>query len=209
MKLILASKEKFLLEKGYDLLGLSRKDLKIGIISTALKGAEDEEYRKYMKEYVDLMKSSGIDFKEFDLDGKTENEIRNFFTDRNVVQVNGGNPFLLLKKARESGFDIVLKDLINKGCVYIGCSAGSHLVTPSIELGSWKVGRNRFGVTDFTALGYVPFLIKSHYADNKKEEIKQKAKALKYPLKVLKDDQCFIIEDDKISFGGNGEEIIL
>ena len=106
MKLILASKEKFLLERGYDLLGMLRKDLKIGLITTAVK-VSDEQYIKYMKEYIELMKSSGIDFKEFDIDGKKEKDIREFFIDRNVVQVSGGSPFFLLKKVRESRFDVV------------------------------------------------------------------------------------------------------
>lgn len=208
MKLILASKEKFLLDRGYDLLGIPRKDLKIGMITTAVK-VSDEQYIKYMKEYIELMKSSGIDFKEFDIDGKNEEEIREFFIDRNVVQVSGGSPFFLLKKVRESGFDVVLKDLIKAGYPYIGCSSGSHLMTPTIEVGGWKVGRNRFGVLDFTTLGYVPFLIKSHFTDDIKEEMIQKTKTLKYPLRVLKDDQCFYIENGVVQFYGNSEEVIL
>ena len=133
MKLILASKEKFLLERGYDLLGIPKKDLKIGMITTAVK-MSDEQFIQYMKEYIELMKSSGIDFMEFDIDGKTEKEIREFFVDRNVVQVSGGSPFFMLKKVRESGFDVVLRDLIKKGYPYIGCSSGSSLMTPTIEI---------------------------------------------------------------------------
>jgi dipeptidase E len=208
MKLILASKEKFLLEKGYDLLGISKKDLKIGMIITSVK-MSDEQYIKYMEEYINLMKLEGIDFKEFDIDGKTETEIREFFKDRNVIQVTGGSPFFFLKKVRESGFDVVLKDLLKEGYSYIGCSSGSSLMTPSMEISTWKIGRNRLGVTDFTTLKYVPFLIKSHYTDNQKEEIIEKMKTLKYPLKVLKDDQCFLVEDGIITFYGNSEEVIL
>lgn len=209
MKLILASKEKYLLEKGYSILGVPKEQLKIGMIVTALKGVQDKEYLKYMDEYMEMMKSSGIDFKEFDIDGKTEKEIRDFFVDRNTIQVNGGNPFFLLKKVRESDFGIVLKDLINNGYLYIGCSSGSQLMTPSIEVGTWKIGRNRFDVEDLTALGYVPFLVKSHYTDDRKEEVLEKIKTLKCPLKILRDDQCFFVEDDKIKFMGNGEEVIL
>ncbi len=208
MKLILASKEKFLLERGYDLLGMLRKDLKIGLITTAVK-VSDEQYIKYMKEYIELMKSSGIDFKEFDIDGKKEKDIREFFIDRNVVQVSGGSPFFLLKKVRESRFDVVLKDLIKEGYPYVGCSSGSHLMTPSMEVGGWKVGRNKFGVEDLTTLGYVPFLIKSHYTDDKKEEVVEKMKTLKYPLRVLKDNQCFLVEDGKVTFFGDEKETIL
>lgn len=80
---------------------------------------------------------------------------------------------------------------------------------PTVETGAWKLGRNRFGVEDFTALNYVPFLIKCHFTDNKKDEIIEKAKTLEFPLKVLKDDQCFYIEDGKMTFVGNSEEVVL
>ena len=208
MKLILASKEKFLLERGYDLLGIPRKDLKIGMINTALK-VSDENFKIYMKEYMELMKSSGIDFKEFDIDGKNEAEIKEFLKDKNVIQVNGGNPFFLLKKVRESKFDVVLKDLLASGYIYIGLSSGSYLMTPSIETGAWKAGRNRYGLEDLTALGYVPFLVKSHYTDDKKEEVEEKMKTLKYPLRVLKDNQCFLVEDGEVKFIGDDKETIL
>ena len=176
MKLLLASKEKFLLDIGYSLLGIPKDQLKIGIINTALKQVQDEEYLKYMKEYIELMKSSGLDFKEFDIDGKSETEIYDFFEDRNVIQVNGGNPFFLLKKVRETKFDVILKDLLNKGLCYVGCSSGSYIMTPTIEIGGWKEGRNRFGVEDMTALSYVPFLIKCHYVDMDRDKILEKLK---------------------------------
>jgi peptidase E len=209
MKIILASKEKFLLDKGYDLLGIPRDKLKIGFINTAFKVVEDQVYIEYMEEYYKLMESSGIDFKQFDIKGKTEQEIVDFFADRNVVQVSGGNPFYLLKTVKETKFDLILKQLLEKGLNYIGCSSGSYIMCPTIEVGSWKLGRNRHGLSDFAALNYVPFLIKCHFEDGQKEELAQKAKTLMYPLKVLKDDQCFYVENGEIRFIGNSDEIIL
>jgi len=209
MKIILASKGKFLLGKGYDLLGINRKNLKIGFINTALQVVKDQEYIKYMEEYYESMRSSGIDFRQFDIEGKNEKEILAFFADRNVIQISGGNPFYLLKVIRETKFEPILKSLLIAGISYVGCSSGSYIMCPTIEVGGWKLSRNRYGLTDFTALGYVPFLIKCHFTDDQKEEILQKVKTLKYPLRVLKDDQCFLLEDDKISFFGNSEEVFL
>lgn len=80
---------------------------------------------------------------------------------------------------------------------------------PTVEVGAWKLDRNRYEITDFTALNYVPFLIKCHYTDDQKDEVLEKIKTLKYPLRVLKDDQCFLLEDGKISFIGNSPEVIL
>ncbi len=209
MKIILASKEKFLLDKGYDLLGIPRDELKIGFINTAFKTVEDQVYIQYMEEYYTLMTSSGIDFKQFDIKEKTEKEILGFFADRNVVQVSGGNPFYLLKAVRETKFDLILKKLLEDGLCYIGCSSGSYLMCPTIEVGSWKLDRNRYGIIDFTALNYVPFLIMCHFEDNKREKISEKVKALRHPLKVLKDDQCFYVEDGKVTFTGNSREVVL
>lgn len=207
MKLLLASKEKFLLQKGYDLLGISRENLKIGFVNTAFEVVEDEEYIKYVNEYFELMKLSGIDFKQFDIEEKTKDEILSFFSDRNVIQVGGGNIFYLLKAVRESEFDKILKDLLKNGLSYIGCSSGSYLMCPTVEVGGWKTARNKYGVTDFTSLGYVPFLIKCHYTDNQKEKVLENMKGLKYPLRILRDDQAFFIEDGNYKFIGDGEEV--
>jgi dipeptidase E len=209
MKIILASKEKFLLNKGYDLCGINRENLKIGIINTAFQVVEDREYIQYIEEYFDLMKSARIDFKELDIKDKTEKEILDFFSDRNIIQVLGGNVFYLLKIIRELQFDLILKKLLEKGLNYIGCSSGSYIMCPTVEVASWRIGRDRYGLTDFSALNYFPYLIKCHFTDDKKEEMIQKAKTLKCPLKVLKDDQCFLLEENKISFFGNNKEVIL
>ncbi len=209
MKLVLASKEKFLIKKGYSLLDIPKEDLRIGYITTALKVVEDQVYLAYMKEYEAEMIKEHIDFEEFDLEGKTEKEIREFFANKNVIQVSGGNPFYLLKAVRKSGFDKVLRDLLDKGLPYVGCSSGSYLMCPTVEIGGWKTTRNKYGVTDFTALGYVPFLIKCHYTDDMKEQVLEKAKDLKYPLKVLRDDQAFFVKDNSCIFIGDSQEVIL
>ena len=209
MKLLLASKEKFLIERGYGLLGIPQDKLRIGYINTALKVVEDLEYLAYMEEYEKEMVEKSIYFKEFDIKGRTEKEIRDFFMDKNVIQVSGGNPFYLLKAIHESGFDRALKDLLKDGLCYVGCSSGSYVMCPTVEVGGWKLTRNRYGVTDFTALGYVPFLIKCHYTDDAKEKVLEKMKALKYPLRVLKDNQAFLINDNSCIFAGEGEEVRL
>ncbi|MES2409616.1 MAG: Type 1 glutamine amidotransferase-like domain-containing protein [Patescibacteria group bacterium] len=205
MKLLLTSKEKFLITKGYDLLGIPKDKLKIGYITTALKVVADSEYLAYMKEYEVEMRNNHISFEEFDIEGKNVKEIREFFNDKKIVQVSGGNPFYLLKHVRESGFDKVLKDLLDEGLIYIGSSAGSYIMCPTIEVAGWKAGRNNYGLTDLTALGYVPFLLKCHYTDSAKDTILEKKKDLKYPIRILRDDQAFLIGDGNVTFIGDEE----
>ena len=206
MKLVLASKEKFLLEKGYDLLDIPKSELCIGFVTTALQVVQDAEYLTYMKEYEEDMTKAGIHFEPFDLKDKSMEAIRAFFADKNVVQVSGGNPFYLLKNVRESGFDVILKELLDKGLAYVGCSSGSYLMCPTVEVGGWKVSRNRYGVTDFTALGYVPFLLKCHYTEDQKEKIIENMQGLTYPLRVLTDEQCILVDNQTFTFIGNEAE---
>jgi dipeptidase E len=209
MKILLASKEKFLIKKGYGLLGIPKDKLRIGYITTALKVVEDLEYLAYMKEYEKEMIEKDIYFEKFDIKDKTEKEIREFFADKNVIEIPGGNLFYLLKTIRESGFDKILKNLLDNGLCYVGCSAGSYIMCPTVEVGAWKTSRNKYGVTDFTALGYVPFLIKCHYTDEQKEKITEKISTLQYPIKILRDNQAVLVEDGKYTFVGDGEEVKL
>ena len=50
---------------------------------------------------------------------------------------------------------------------------------------------------------------KVHYIDEQKEQIKEKIKTLKYPLRILRDGQGFLCEDGVCKFVGEGEEVKL
>jgi dipeptidase E len=206
MKIILASDLSFLLKYGYDLAGIPKSEMKIGYITTASKGSRDTAFLEKVK---NTMKENAIDFEEIDIEGKGKDEILNFFKNKNIIHVEGGNTFYLLKAIRESGFAEALKKLLNERKIYIGTSAGAYIMCPTIEVANWnETGRDRFGLTDFSALNYVPFVLKVHYKDEMENTVKEKMKTLKYPLRILRDGQGILIENDKYTFFG-GEEIIL
>lgn len=79
-----------------------------------------------------------------------------------VLYFSGGNTFHLLDQVRKTGFDVWLKD--NLDCkVYVGGSASTILMTPSINVAAIEPGdENLPGLTDLTGLGYVPFEIEPH-----------------------------------------------
>ena len=208
MKILLASKEKFLIKEGYKHLGIPKDKLRIGRVTTAIKAAQDEVFKAYMEDYKQDLIKNNIYFEEIDIKDKTPEEIYRFFEDKNVIQVEGGNPFYLLKYAREVGFDKILTNLLNKGLVYVGCSSGSHLMSPSIILGSLKKGRNWYGVTDFTAYAYVPYLVRPHYVKAMDNNLKQIIEQTGYRIRLLTDEQAILLEDGKETFIG-GPEITL
>ena len=79
---------------------------------------------------------------------------------------------------------------------------------PTIEVSNWDTtGKIRYGVTDFTALNYVPYVFKVHYKDEQESKVRENMKTLKYPLRILRDGQGILVEDGKYTFVGDGEEV--
>jgi dipeptidase E len=204
MKLLLASDGKFVIEEGYKILGIPKDQIHIGYITTASKGATNTEYIKIHKQ---LMKESGYSFEEIDIENKNESELKKFFSDKNIIHMEGGNTFYLLKAIKKFGFDKILREFINEGKIYIGTSAGTSIMGPDISISSHKP--EGISKDELIGLKLVPFLIKCHYTDEKKVEYLERLKNLEYPVRFLRDGQGILVEDDKYTFIGKEDEVII
>lgn len=188
------------------MLGKPFNQFKVAHVITASKGSRDLAYfernRKYLRE-------NNFDVEEVDLDGKKENELFDILSRKELVYVEGGNTFYLLKSIRESGFENVIRELLPKGLVYMGGSAGSYVACPTIEASAWEeTGKDRFGVTDFTAMNLVPFLLFVHYKSEEHQTLlKEKISLASRPVRILTDEQALYVHDGKVDFLG-GPEII-
>lgn len=152
-----------------------------------------------------------IQVEDIDIKGKNENELRRILKDKDVIYVQGGSPYYLLKYVKESGFDKVVKDLVNKGVLYIGASAGSYIACPTIEQALWKKPkRNRHGLSDEEpAMGLVPFLIVAHYEPKFAESVIAGINKTKYPVRVLTDNQAILVKNGKAKLVSKGKEVKL
>lgn len=185
----------------------SANQIKLAHIVTASKA---EENTTYVEKDRAAMEDLGFQVEDIDIEGKNENELREILKDKDAVYVQGGNTFYLLKYVRESGFDKVVKELIDKGLVYIGVSAGSIIAGPSIETAGWKGtdgDSNIVGIEDFSGIGLVGFSVFVHYQEKYREAIESEARKSNYPVKILTDNQAILVKDYKIEFVGKGEEI--
>lgn len=208
-KLFLSSNGSFVIEKGLKLLFEDVSKMRLAYVTTAGKVSKDKTYLEVHKE---LLRKENYDFEELDIEGKTEDELRMVLKNKNAIFVEGGNTFYLLKAVRQSGFDRVIKELIESGVVYIGASAGSYIACPTIEVSTWKnpgEEKERFGVTDLTAMNLVPFLIKAHYNTKQTGLLKEKISQTKYQTKILQDGQALLVEDDQYRLVGEAYKIKL
>ena len=205
---LLASSGSFITAQNLDpILPKKIVDCKIAYITTASKKVDDMSYVERQRERMNEM---GLSYTEIDIEGSNEEELRKILAGYDVVIVEGGNTFYLLKAIRESGFESVIKDLIDEGVVYIGTSAGSYVACPSIIMATWSNrGFDKCGITDYSAMNLVPFLIKAHYTSEGKEELEENTKDLQYQVRPITDDQAILVRDEEIEFLGEGEEVII
>lgn len=162
----------------------------------------------YLEKENQIMRELKFDVENIDIEGKNENELRILLNNKDIIYVQGGNTFYLLKHVKASGFDKVIRELIEKGVIYIGVSAGSYIACPTIEMANWKHSdKNTIGLTDLTGLNLVPFLLSVHFKPEYILVLKREISTAKYPVKILTDEQAILIRDEEIKFVGRGEEI--
>lgn len=194
-----------------DLLSLLPKppsQTKIAHVLTASKVSPD---RSFVDRERKVLNNLGFYVEEVDIEGKSPEELTVILGGKDIVYVQGGNTFYLLKHVRESGFDVVVKDLIEKGVIYLSVSAGSYIACPTIEMATWKSSDDdHYGVTDLTAMNLVPFLVCVHYNREKyREGIADGIKTSRYPVKILTDEQALLVRDREVKLIGSGEEVKL
>ncbi|MFA5994584.1 MAG: Type 1 glutamine amidotransferase-like domain-containing protein, partial [Parcubacteria group bacterium] len=86
-KLLLSSNGSFVIEKGLKLLFDDISKIRLAYITTAGKGSSDKTYIETHKE---MLKKEGCNFEEMDIEGKTEDELRELLKNKSAVYVEGG-----------------------------------------------------------------------------------------------------------------------
>lgn len=124
-----------------------------------------------------------------------------------VLFVSGGNTFYLLNAVRKSGFDKWLqKNLQDK--VYVGASAGSIIMTPSIEVATIPPADDNFlKLKNLSGLDIVDVEIEPHCDQNRSSVIKKWAE--KYSRHIFAiDDQSALLWTQRGELVGCGDGII-
>ena len=114
--------------------------------------------------------------------------------DIDLIYVSGGNTFGTLDKIRKSGFDKAIISYVESGVVYIGGSAGAHIVTQSIEHIT-KYDENNVGLEDFSGLGLFDGILMCHYTSQRREHLNELEKQNKYKIQYLTDSDSILVTD--------------
>lgn len=128
------------------------------IVTTASVGyKQNDKHIPRLTEELTMLDLS-IDFFDFDTD--KPQDLLNY----DVIELNGGNPFYLLKSIQQANCCDVLKKIV-KNKIVIGISAGALIFQNSIEL-IYRYTPNLnddVGLKDFSALNLTDIQILPHY----------------------------------------------
>ena len=120
-----------------------------------------------------------------------------------VIYISGGNTFRTLQKLRDSGFDRALTEYIRRGVLYIGGSAGAHIVSKSVAHAA-RYDEVPEGFEDFSGLGLVDAVFVCHYGPEREEHYRELCAAGGTVI-ALTDAQSVVVEDGKITCYGFDE----
>ena len=112
--------------------------------------------------------------------------------DIDVIYISGGNTFKTLQRIRDCGFDKEIINYVKSGVVYIGGSAGAHIVSKNIEHVA-NFDSVPDGYTNFNGLGLFDGILVCHYTADRKPIYDKLVKIEKYKVYTLSDDQSLVI----------------
>lgn len=195
--LFLASYFAFVSDLLFPLLPKKPNELRLAFIPTA---ANPYKIKPWF--YGDKMKLKLMGFQMVDVDikNKTKDQLARELKDIDVIFVSGGNTYYLLEKAQESGFINIVRDLVNKGVIYIGSSAGSALACETIEHIEDFDDKSITHLTSYDGLDCTKKLILPHYGEDKYklkfQNIIEKWVKKGYNILPLRNDQVLVVQGD-------------
>ena len=125
-------------------------------------------------------------------DPRRPDAFRNLALD--AIYISGGNSFELLSLLRRCSFDLEILRLIHSGIIYIGGSAGAHLVSADLShLACYDAVPDE--MTDFHGLDLFHGVFLCHFSSDRQEHLEHLRREGSYPVHPLTDADSFILTE--------------
>lgn len=182
-----------------DLVGMPARQIRILMLGFPKTRQEREYVEEAKQELIDLgLRESNVVV--FSINKRRLPDYE--FLDFDAVYVCGGNTFYILNILREIKFLQKIKQMMKRGAVYVGVSAGSIIAGPNIEIAGWgKEGdRNENHLKNLEALDFTEITIFPHYHKELEKEVNEFRKKFKMNVLPLTDEQALLIngKEEKI-----------
>ena len=116
-----------------------------------------------------------------------------FHTEYDAIYISGGNTFGTIKRIRECKADTLIRDLVAGGCVYIGGSAGAHIVTADLRHVA-VYDRDTCGLDDLSGLGLYDGILICHFTEDRLAHYNELKVHSPYTVTALTDEDFLIVD---------------
>lgn len=184
--------------------GKKPKDTKVVYITTAANTYPPNP--DWLMETMNELKNIGFQVERFDLEDSYKKgiDLKKHFVGTDIIFISGGNTFYLVYWMRKSGFEKTLIQLLKKGVIYAGESAGAVCLFDNIET---------MGLIDKPTLAPKPikrglnltnFITIPHWGSEKYqtrlEKIKRHYESKECKIYALADNEALFVEKGKVDF---------
>ncbi|MES3004862.1 MAG: Type 1 glutamine amidotransferase-like domain-containing protein [Patescibacteria group bacterium] len=168
-------------------------------ITTPTEKGHEEDDLQWSRDNKQAMVDAGFDTFDYSITGKSLADLKKDLNDVDVVYVEGGSLVHMMNQVRISGFEVFIKDFLDKGGVYIGTSTGSFIAAvdtaPGMSLEFYT--EDHF---DTRGMGLINFLVMPHWGtETFKESYEQMPKdayGMKVPMIILNDAQYVFVNNN-------------
>lgn len=188
-------------EKLLELIPGKPENLKVGFIANAADLYAD---RWFVDCDRDKLEKLGFTIFDFDLKGKTQEEVKIFLDRIDIIFFSGGTTNYLLKVSQECGLDKMIQEYVSNGLFFIGSSAGAIVAGPTTEPYFKEESddpdiKGDIKPKSFEAFKLVDFIVLPHYNQDffkKYNDDIIKEYSARFPVQTLNDDEALYIEND-------------
>lgn len=199
MKLFLASEAKHptSIKKLNEFVG-GLSDKKIAYIPTAANGYEYGSWKK--GDSIKTVRDTNANINIIELEEQHYRNIAEELSASDIIWVAGGMSGYLLYWMRRAKLDLVLPEILIKGVIYVGSSAGSMACSSTQHTNEIYIGEDEPGASVIPGLGLIDFEIYPHFEDNLFDEINKHWQH--GSLCLIKNGEAVIVDGEKTTIFG-------
>lgn len=181
-------------------LNLSKNN-RLVFIDTATEPKEEREDLEWLKIDRQALVNAGFNVSDYTITNKTRGQLEKDLDVFDYIYLSGGNTAYLLRQSQKSGFISLIKELVQKGKIYIGTSAGSIIAGPIVQ--DYLLDEE-IKLKDNIGYNFVNFTILPHWgSENFKDKylggrLKIAYKESQVPLLILTDNQYVHVKNGQM-----------
>lgn len=176
----------------------------VAYISSEPQIEDQPYYLSTIKDYSEV--GSGIKVDYFDLSNSFSDLDLEKLLDYGTIYLSGGNTYVFMNSARKRNLFPVLKKHLQNGGLLIGASAGSIMMTPSIDLAGFE-DDNIPNLKDTNGFGFLNFEFHPHYKEGNLKYLHDYTRDRSNELYVCKDGGGIFYSDGQIKLFGEVSKI--